>query len=136
MKRFLVVMLLIFVGVAGWRAGGVLSSDAMSMAVGIVFGVLASLPASLLILAATRRAATPPPAPPPSVSHPGQAASGFQQPIVLVAPPAYPAFGPAHSQANQPAGYAAPGWPQPYQPARPQRSFTIVGEQAELVDDF
>lgn len=134
MKRVLLLVLLIFVGVAGWRAGGAISSDAMGMAVGIVFGVFAGLPVSLLVLAATRRRGDVPAAPPPAVAHPAQSTAGFPQPIVLVAPPAYPAFGPAQSQTG--AGYAAPGWPQPYQTARPQRSFTIVGEQAELVDDF
>lgn len=134
MKRFLVLMLLIFVGVAGWRAGGLLSSDAMSMAVGIVFGVLASLPASLLILAATRRPAAPPATAP--VAQPPQAASAYQPPIVLVAPPSYAAFASAQNQAAPMTGYAAPGWPQPYPAPRPQRSFTIVGEQAEFVDEF
>ncbi|HRJ43732.1 MAG TPA: hypothetical protein PL105_17730, partial [Caldilineaceae bacterium] len=56
MKRLAIVGLLIFVGFAGWRVGGALSTDAMGMAVGIVFGVLASLPVALLMLAATTAA--------------------------------------------------------------------------------
>ncbi|MBI3960887.1 MAG: hypothetical protein HY328_18915, partial [Chloroflexi bacterium] len=91
MKRLAVVALLIFVGFAGWRAGGVLSTDAMSMAVGMIFGVLASLPAALLMLAATRRfQQAEPPSPRSQLPH----ASG-QMPIVVVAPPAYPGYGQA-----------------------------------------
>ncbi len=142
MKRLAIIALLIFVGFAGWRAGGVLSTDAMSMAVGVVFGVLASIPAALLILAATRRSAQAEPltAPRPeqqagfrSQSMPG----GAQMPIVIVAPPAYPGFGaPAGNQFAQLPGPQPNGWAVPFQPARPQRAFTIVGEQSDSVDDF
>ena len=142
MKRLAIIALLIFVGFAGWRAGGVLSTDAMSMAVGVVFGVLASIPAALLILAASRRSAQPEPQPSP---RPGQQ-TGFpspypqgagQMPIVIVAPPAYPGFGaPAGNQFAQLPGPQSNGWAVPSQPAHPQRAFTIVGEQSDSVDDF
>ncbi len=128
-----VVALLIFVGFAGWRAGGVLSTDAMSMAVGMVFGVLASLPAALLMLAATRRSNQ---AEPPSPRSQSPQASG-QMPIVVVAPPAYLGYGqPAANQFAQLPSAQANGWAFPPQAARPERAFTIVGEQAEHVDDF
>ena len=39
MKRWLVLALLVFVGSAGWRIGEALSPDALSMAIGVLFGV-------------------------------------------------------------------------------------------------
>ena len=142
MKRLIIVALLIFVGFAGWQAGGALSSDAMGMAVGIVFGVLASLPAALLILVANRRSAPQEPsAPRSSGQHQPQTGHG-QMPIVIVAPPAHPGYGqPGYGQpAGQPyaqlPGPQAGNWGFPSQPARAERAFTIVGEQSEQVDGW
>ena len=39
MRKVLILLAALFVGVSAWRAGGTLSSDAVSMAVGVVFGV-------------------------------------------------------------------------------------------------
>ncbi|MBX3054177.1 MAG: hypothetical protein KF753_22080 [Caldilineaceae bacterium] len=137
MKRLFTIALLVFVGFAGWRAGGILSSDAMGMAVGIVFGVLASLPAALLMLAASRRTA------PSQTTRPNTAPeqmqrsqlSGQQMPVVLLAPPAWPGHGLLSTpQTQQFAGHPAGGWPQ--QPARPERAFTIVGEASDFADEF
>lgn len=55
MKRWVGLAILIFVGVAGWRIGGALSSDALSMAVGVLFGVMAGVPMALLLMASARR---------------------------------------------------------------------------------
>src|SRR4051812_12305501 len=55
MKRWMALALLIFVGAAGWRIGGSLSPDALSMAVGVLFGVMASVPTALLVMAGNRR---------------------------------------------------------------------------------
>ena len=52
MKRLFGLIVLVFIGAAGWRVGSGLSSDAVSMAVGIFFGILAGIPAALLVLAA------------------------------------------------------------------------------------
>lgn len=132
-KRLAVIALLIFVGFAGWHAGGVLSTDAMSMAVGMVFGVLASLPTALLMLAATRHSQQ---AEPSSARSQPPHASG-QMPIVVVAPPAYPGYGQAAAnQFAQLPGAQANGWAFPPQATRPERAFTIIGEQAEYVDDW
>jgi len=142
MKRLILVAILIFVGFTGWQAGGALSADAMGMAVGIVFGVLASLPAALLILAATRRSAQQePPMPRSSAQNQPQAGHG-QMPIVLMAPPAHSGYGqpgygqPAGHQYAQLPGAQANDWAFPSQPTRPERAFTIVGEEAEHVDDW
>ena len=144
MKRLIIVALLIFVGFAGWQAGGALSADAMGMAVGIVFGVLASLPAALLILVANRRSAQQEP-PTPRCSGQNQPQTGYghgQMPVVIVAPPAYPGYGqPGYGQpaGQQYAQLPAPqtgNWAFPSQPTRAERAFTIVGEQAEHADEW
>lgn len=142
MKRLIIVALLIFVGFAGWQAGGVLSSDAMGMAVGVVFGVLASLPAALLILVANRRSARQePPTPRSSPQNQPQTGQG-QMPIVIMAPPAQPGFaqpGFGQSGGQQYAQLPAPqsgNWGVPSQPARAERAFTIVGEQSEQMDEW
>ena len=57
MKKVLLLIVLVFVGTAGWRIGNSLSSDAISMAVGIFFGVLAGIPTALLVLASDRHKA-------------------------------------------------------------------------------
>lgn len=50
----------------GSAIGDKLSTDALGMAVGLVFGVIATIPAALLVLAASRREPAPlPPLPPP-----------------------------------------------------------------------
>lgn len=46
---------LVFVAVVGWRMGGVLSPDALGMAVGLLFGVMAGIPTALILLAGQRR---------------------------------------------------------------------------------
>ncbi len=55
MKRWMGLALLVFVGSAGWRIGEALSPDALSMAVGVLFGVLAGVPTALLVMAGSRR---------------------------------------------------------------------------------
>lgn len=55
MKAFAGVALLLFVIVAGWRIGSSLDSDALGMAIGMFFGILAGVPTALLMLLAGRR---------------------------------------------------------------------------------
>jgi hypothetical protein len=55
MKLYLAMAGLVFVAMAAWRIGGTLSADALGMAVGMFFGVVAGLPAALLVYACGRR---------------------------------------------------------------------------------
>lgn len=55
MRRFIGLIALVFVGIIAWRIGESLSSDAISMAVGVLFGVLAGIPTALLVLVGGRR---------------------------------------------------------------------------------
>jgi hypothetical protein len=55
MKHLSFLALLIFIGAAGWQIGGELSHDAIGMALGILFGIMASIPTMLMVLAGQRR---------------------------------------------------------------------------------
>jgi hypothetical protein len=47
--------ILIFVAAAGWQIGGMLSTDALGMALGVIFGMMAGIPAALIALSASRQ---------------------------------------------------------------------------------
>ena len=52
MRRIIVLLaLLIILGVGAWQIGNRLSTDAVGMGIGLVLGVLAGVPAALLVLA-------------------------------------------------------------------------------------
>ena len=87
MKRFIILCALVFVGAFGWQLGAKLSADALSMGIGIFFGVLASVPAALLVLAASRRGDRSPEHErrPHGQGHGN--GHGYQSPVIVVAPP-------------------------------------------------
>lgn len=55
MKAITGIAAIAFVGAIGWRMGDSLSTDALGMAVGMLFGVLAGIPTALILLASQRR---------------------------------------------------------------------------------
>ena len=55
MKQIIVVTVLSLGGILAWQLSYRLSSDALAMAIGIVFGLLAGVPTLLLILSSQRR---------------------------------------------------------------------------------
>ena len=55
MKQLAVVTALMIAGVLAWLFASRLSADALGMAVGLLFGVLAGVPTALLVLASSRR---------------------------------------------------------------------------------
>ena len=55
MKQTIMVAGLVIVGMLGVQFGTRLSSDALGMAMGVVFGVLAGVPTALLVLASQRQ---------------------------------------------------------------------------------
>lgn len=155
MKRLLILAALIFVGALGWRVGSSMSTDAMGIAVGVVFGVLASIPAALLMLVAGRRNERRQEW--GGGEGDGQRGRGGQQqprgqgqydgypPVVIMTPPSMPM---PQGQGNQYAGYyggQGNGFPQPNQMALPgpsggqgpsQRQFRVVGEEEEWVEEW
>lgn len=153
MKRFVALALLVFVGVATWRLGSRLSSDAVGMGVGILFGVMAGLPTALLVLASERRA------PDGGARHGGRAMEmggqlgygqaaqqGGQAPIIILTGgphmSGHPTYGNQSNGYGQQSygqhGFDQPGYGQPAQqwPRRPQRHFTVVGEGTQMAEEW
>jgi hypothetical protein len=139
MKFWGTAALLLF-GVLAFLAGQRLSADALGIAIGVLFGMLASIPAALLVLASSRRSRSQsfeeeesvetayPPRRHPHTTLPAQA------PVIIFAPPA--------AQGSPDARYtsAAPASQMPTRalPARPEngRAFKVVGEQEEWITEW
>ena len=84
MKTFVVVVAVGMVGAAFWFVVGGLSSDAVGLIIGLLFGILAGVPPALLALATTARRNmedSPFRQPPPPVHQPPALLSG---PTVIV----------------------------------------------------
>ena len=140
MRKLLAAALLVFVGVIAWRIGSALSSDALGMAVGIVFGCMAGLPAAVLVVVGLRAHEDRRDAQQMASERGRQPASpyAFQPPVIVVtgagqagANPGWPAqqaFNPAANAYGPPQGN---GWEQ--LPAN--RQFKVVGEQEEWLQD-
>ena len=88
MRWILATVALVVLAVGAWLVGSVLSSDAVGMVIGLLFGTMATVPGALLVLVAARRQQarhdpyyTPRPAPPPTVHQPPAQLPG---PVTLV----------------------------------------------------
>jgi hypothetical protein len=138
MKRWFGLCLLVFVAAAGWRIGETLSPDALSMAVGVLFGVMAGVPAALLVMAGSRRRSEEERAthsPRDQRQHAptlqgqingwGMLPYAQQPPVIVVAGPQ--GFG------SQPSLPPHSSWSTPEPPLR---HFTVVGDREELVEDW
>ena len=130
LKRFALLAVLVFVGVASWQMMAALSSDALGMAVGLVFGMLAGIPTALLVLATgkrqERRMSTGPGHDQQQPYQNGRGALAYpQQPpiIVLTGGGVQPG---ALNQPHHGGGQWAP---------RPQRQFQVVGD-GEGIEDW
>lgn len=55
MRTLFGIAVLLFFGLVGWRLPTALSSDALGMAVGLLLGVMASIPVGLMLLASEKR---------------------------------------------------------------------------------
>ena len=55
MKNLIILALLVFVGVAGYKVSESLSHDAIILIIGFLFGVMAGIPAALIVVASQRR---------------------------------------------------------------------------------
>ncbi len=154
MKKLIILSLVVFVAVSAWSVGNRLSSDALSMGVGILFGVLAGLPTALLVLASNRRREESSEMgsrggrgrqPQGMLPQPGYGYPPPQQPPVIVL-----AGGPMQ-QPGYPQGYGqpVPGQYPPHMLGAPRgfevgfedevveaRSFRVIGEEDGMVDEF
>lgn len=141
MRQTIGLAALVFVGIAAWRIGGQLSSDALGMAVGLLFGIMAGVPTALLVMSANRRR-----------EQEEEAATERRRQSAAPQPPAYyGGYGPGYAQPPvivlTGAGGQVPGYADPYGLPRPQRSlpapqtvdvrqFKVVGEKEEWVDEW
>ncbi len=154
MRQFIGLGVLIFISVAAWRIAGQLSADAIGMAVGVLFGVMAGLPTALLVMASNRRREQEREAREEAAArrrqnqqqHPqgyygGHGPGYAQPPVIVLAAPGQP-MGQGYGQP----GYGQPGYGYPYgggmRPALPGpdavdvRQFKVVGEKEEWVDEW
>jgi hypothetical protein len=139
-RYLLLVFVVVFAATLAVIVGETLSSEAMSVMVGVVAGVGASIPTSLLVLwfslrTAELRAVAQAPGP---VSYPMEPP---EPRIVVVTPPAQPHYAPQPAYAGAAPGQAygygyeqAPSAP-PALPAPVQRRFTVVGGYAPTASD-
>lgn len=134
MRSLILLVGLVVIGVIGWRVGSRLSPDAMGLAIGIVFGVLAGLPTALLVLASNRRRGDGDEA----GNHrqrQGNAGAypygGYPQPpvIVLAGPGAAPTAPPPPAAPDR--YERLPALPAP----REERQFRVYGDAEDIVDD-
>ncbi len=140
MRQAIGLAALVFVGVAAWRIGGQLSSDALGMAVGLLFGIMAGVPTALLVMASNRR----------REQEQEEAVERRRQSNQPPQHPYYGGYGPGYAQppvivlagaGGQPQGYGDPyGAPRQRALPAPQtvdvRQFKVVGEKEEWVDEW
>lgn len=136
MKRFVVVAVLLFCAAAGWSVGQRLSSDALSMAIGVVFGILAGIPAALLVMAASRRNDRPSEI--PKRMDAVQSPTGYQPPVIVVSPPMggfSNGYGNGYGQAGPKEVHGLLPAAQSYIDGQVRREFRVVGGEEEWEDD-
>jgi hypothetical protein len=139
MRHITVVLLLLIGGFLAWRIGESLSSDAISMGLGIFFGMVAGIPASLLVLAASRRREYVDDDS-PSVRRMNEQPGpyGNQPPVIVLAGMGgVPQQGMLGQQSQQGMAGMQPvidysAWSQP----RTAREFRVVGEVEEAVEGW
>ncbi len=141
MKRLIILMALVFVAVAGWRIGDRLSSDALGMAIGVLFGIVAGIPTALLLLASSRRRseAEDSPRSNPQGRFPqngyGYPAFPQQPPVIVLAgngAQGHMPMQPGYGNVDQQPRYALPA---PREMAE-ERKFRVVGEKDEWIDEW
>ncbi len=121
MRRVLAVGAICFLMVLAAVIGQRMSTDAMAVVIGVLFGVAASIPTSLLVLAAARRSAAEANGSRPGGERWSQERWGADRafpPVIVVAPP---------TQTTAPASTLPPLIP----PTADRRRFRIVGADGE-----
>ncbi len=133
MRRLIGVTILVAGVVLAVTVGQRMSTDAMAVAIGVVFGVAASIPTSLLVVAATRsrreegyrpprdELRSPPPAPQIYVVNPGTQPGQGNLPWL------------ANGMQGQWPG--VPGSNGLYAAGQPARRFKVVGEDERWLEE-
>ncbi len=139
MRRFVMLALLVILGVMTWRLGSSLSSDALGMAVGVVFGVLAGVPAALLVLATNSRRREQEDDERYERHDRYQQRGDRQLPAYPYQPPVIVVAGAQSPQAAPPpplgqGPYYVPNQTNSWEPQRSERRFKVVGEREEWIE--
>jgi hypothetical protein len=145
MRQVAAILTLGALAVAVAYVGSRLSPDAIGMAVGVLFGVVAGVPVALLVLLAQRRGDRQPPLSTeidPRLR--GQAGylnaqqGGYQPPVIVLAGPALAPYQQAPTVDSYGNAVHAPGQRALMGPAPAEtgRKFRMVGEQDEWIDEF
>lgn len=127
MKYLIALIVIIIGGLFAWGLASNLSADALGMAVGMIFGILAGVPSALLVLAANRRDTG---SRYDDDDAPRQAPA-WQPAVIVIAAGSQPQQWPG----KQIDGYY-PALPGPGAPAISDRVFRVVGERAEWLDEW
>ena len=139
MKQMVAILGLAVVGAGAWFVASRLSSDALGMIVGLMFGILAGVPAALLVLVANRRR--------PAEEESPHGRGGYGTYPALPPPPVIVVTGGAPQQLGANGRYGAAGYqvidypgaqaraalPGPGQAGG--RPFRLVGEQDGWVEE-
>jgi hypothetical protein len=136
MKNVMGLIVVVLIGVVGWRVASRLSPDAMGLATGVVFGVLAGLPTAVLVLASNRGRGQSDDGPRGQRRQDGAYPYGGypqQPPVIVLAggagapPPAQQAYqGPPEVQS---AARALPA------PPKEERRFRVFGDVEDIIED-
>ena len=119
-KQVFVAVAVVFVAVLAVMIGQRMSTDAMAVVIGVIFGVAASIPTSLLIVAVTRRAQE-------RTLEERQVYRERAQPPVIVINPGGGQASPWFSPFQQPMM-------PPEMSGEPTRRFRVVGDEDRVLD--
>jgi hypothetical protein len=134
MKRSILLVVVVLLLVVGWRISTRLSADAIGLATGVVFGVLAGLPAAVLVLASNRRKQDETDRALTNQRHGQYPYGGYphQPPVIVLtnqAPPAPAMDQPEQGGLNNPMRALPP-------PVDEARQYRIIGEPGELDEEY
>lgn len=143
MKAAVVVTVVLVIGVFAWSIANRLSADAIGMALGLGFGVLAGIPAALLVFVASRRRAPWEDEDDDELMGPqrmGYLPYGGQAPVVIVTPggaqqPANGSYAGQENQFEQAMMAPRPALPGPSHHVGQPRVFRMIGEADEYIDN-
>ena len=128
MKRIILLVFVAFIAFVGWRITESISSDALGLAIGVVFGVLAGLPTALLVLASNRRGESERGGQPRNQQPMGQMGYGPQAPVIVLASPG---MHPQQALSDPAAAQALPADQNPWPQHQTERQFQFIGGEQE-----
>ncbi len=128
MKRIVLLGVVAFIAMVAWRFSELISSDALGLAIGVVFGVLAGLPTALLVLASNRRRESDKEDQQRGQHPMGQMGYGPQAPVIVLASPG---MYPQQALADPAAAQAPPDAQHPWPDSHRERDFQFIGGEQE-----